>query len=242
MRRSVVAVGWRRWTGTVVLAGAATIGGGSSARADLAPLVHVRAAHHAAHDAAVYTVAVPTAELVQLMRAQVFTDSGRFYPCRANPSCAAWGHDIALSQPEVSVDGPRVVFSVHLLGSYAINQFFTPTVAGDLIISGVPVVRNNKVVLSEAEASAGPSSDVTFRAFLEATHGRIESMLEQSSGFDLAGYLAYSASDPDAPPPRLPNVRCVDPQQIQVQSVATQPQISTINAVVNVAAACGARS
>jgi hypothetical protein len=181
-----------------------------------------------------YTLAVPTRELVDLVRGQVFTDSGRFFPCRTNPSCSAWGQDIALSAPNITIDGPRLVFSVHLVGSYAVSQFFAATVTGDLIVSGLPTVRGRKVVLTQSAASASSASDVTFRAFLEATHGRIESMLDQSPGFDLAQYLAYAASDPALPPPRLPNTPCVDPSQIQVQSISTQPTTSTVSAVVSV--------
>src|SRR3974377_391896 len=56
------------------------------------------AAHHGAPT---YTLTVPTRELVEMMREQVFTDSGRFYPCRTNPSCSSWGEDIALSAPNL---------------------------------------------------------------------------------------------------------------------------------------------
>jgi hypothetical protein len=194
--------------------------------------------HDADRGQATYTVTVQTSQLVQLLKGQIFTDSGRFYPCRANPSCSAWGQDISLSRPQVTIDGPRLAFSVHLLGSYAMNQFFTARVAGDLVVSGVPAVRNNKVTLSEVQASSTPTSDLAFRTFVEATHDRIESMLEESGGFDLAQYLAYASTDPQAPPPRLP-VQCPDPQQIHVQSVATQPPVSSVASVVAVGDACG---
>jgi len=182
--------------------------------------------------AATYTLTMPTREMVSLIRGQIFTDSGRFYPCRGNSACSAWGHDIALSNPQVAVDGPRLVFSVHLVGTYAINQFFAPGVAGDLVVSGVPIVRGNKVGLTQSTASATPTSDVAFRAFLEATHSQVEAMLDQSPGFDLAQYLAYAASDPAIPPPRLPNVQCVDASRIHLQSVATQPAAGAVDAVV----------
>ena len=187
--------------------------------------------------AAAYTLTVPTRDLVDLLRGQLFTDSGRFYPCRTNPQCSAWGHDIAVSSPSISIDGPRLVFSVHLVGSYAMAQFFTPTIAGDLVISGVPTVRTNRVVLTQSAVSTTQSSDMTFRTFLEAVHPRIESMINQAPGFDLAQYLSYSAADPDLPPPRLPHTPCVDPSQIQVQSVSTQPAASAITAIVSVSPA-----
>jgi hypothetical protein len=181
-----------------------------------------------------YTLTVPTRDLVDLLRGQLFTDSGRFYPCRTNPQCSAWGQDIAVSSPNISIDGPRLIFSVHLVGSYAMAQFFTPTVAGDLVISGVPTVRTNRVVLTQSAVAAGQSSDMTFRAFLEAVHPRVEAMIDQSPGFDLAQYLSYSAADPYLPPPRLPHTTCVDPSQIEVQSVSTQPSASAISAIVAV--------
>jgi hypothetical protein len=184
-----------------------------------------------------YTLTVETRQLMDLLRGQVFTDSGRFYPCRTNPSCSAWGQDIALSNPSLAIDGPRLVFSVHLVGNYALSAFFAATVSGDLIVSGVPVNRGRRVILTQTQAMAGPQSDMTFQAFLQAMHGRIESMLDQSPGFDLGQYLSYAASDPQLPPPRLPNTSCVDPSQIQVQSIATQPATSAINAVVSVAPA-----
>jgi len=181
-----------------------------------------------------YTLTVATRQLVDLLRGQVFTDSGRFFPCRTNPACSAWGRDIALSAPNISIDGPRLVFSVHLVGNYAMSQFFATTVTGDLIVSGVPTVHGTRVVLSQSAATASPTSDMLFRAFLEATHPRIESMLDQSPGFDLAQYLAFAASDSALPPPRLPDTPCVDPSQIQVQSVSTQPSTSALSAVVSV--------
>lgn len=181
---------------------------------------------------ATYTLVVPTRQLVNTLRGQLFTDSGRFYPCRTNPACSAWGHDIALSSPSLAIDGTRLVFSVHMLGTYALNQFFAATVAGDLILSGVPVARGNHVVLTQTVAAASESSDMAFRAFLQAMHPRIESMIEESPGFDLPQYLAYAASDPGMPPPRLPNVSCVDASQIQVQSVATIPTSSALTATV----------
>ena len=183
---------------------------------------------------ATYTLTVATRELVSTLRGQVFTDSGRFYPCRTNPSCSSWGQDIALSSPNLSVSGPRIVFSVHLVGTYAMSQFFAATVAGDLIISGVPTARGNHVVMTQTAAAASETSDMAFRAFLEATHTRVESMIEQSPGFDLAQYLAYAASDARLPPPRLPNVNCLDPSQIEVQSVSTMPASSAVTATVSV--------
>src|SRR6516225_6554618 len=109
---------------------------------------------------ATYTLTVPTRELVNSIRGQVFTDSGRFYPCRTNPACSAWGQDIALSSPKLSIDGARVVFSVHLVGTYAMSQFFAATVAGDLIISGVPVARGNHVVMTQTAAMSSEASDM----------------------------------------------------------------------------------
>jgi hypothetical protein len=182
--------------------------------------------------APVYTLTVPTRELVSTLQDQVFIDSGRFFPCRTNPSCSSWGHDIALSSPRLSIDGQRLVFSVRLVGTYAMSQFFAATVAGDLIISGVPAVRGNHVALAETAVAASDASDATFRAFLEVMHTRIESMIDQSPGFDLAQYLAYAASDPRLPPPRLPNVNCVDPSQIKLQSVSTMPAASALTATV----------
>ena len=61
-----------------------------------------------------YTVAMPTSQLLEIVRGQVFTDSGRFFPCRVNPACATWGKDIAVSNPQIAINGPRLVFSVHL--------------------------------------------------------------------------------------------------------------------------------
>jgi hypothetical protein len=190
--------------------------------------------HLPAPDLPTYTLTVATRQLVDLLRGQLFTDSGRFVPCRINPACSAWGRDIALSAPNISIDGPRVVFSVHLVGTYAMSQFFATTVTGDLIVSGIPTLRGSKVVLTQSSAVAGPTSDLVFRAFLDAAHPRIESMLEQSKGFDLPQYLAFAASDPALPPPRLPGTSCVDPSQIQVQSVSTQPSASALSAVVSV--------
>jgi hypothetical protein len=209
----------------------------SARRRPAEPIARDAGGHLRAGRGPAYTLTVPTRDLVDLLRGQLFADSGRFYPCRTNPQCSAWGRDIAVSSPNISIDGPRLVFSVHLVGSYAMAQFFTPTVAGDLVISGVPTVRTNRVVLTQSAVSTTQSSDMTFRTFLEAVHPRIESMIDQAPGFDLAQYLSYSAADPDLPPPRLPHTPCVDPSQIQVQSVSTQPATSAITAIVAVSPA-----
>jgi hypothetical protein len=181
------------------------------------------------------------ADLVALVRAQVFTDAGRYYPCRGNPSCSAWGQNIALSEPALTIDGARLVFSVKMVGTYALNPYIAPQVTGTLIVSGVPVVSDNRVRLSEAKVDAGPS-DVTFQAFVQATHQRMEQMVSQSGGFDLAQYLASASRDPRLPPPRLPGLHCVDPAEMQVQSVQTDAGGATITAAVTGPAATPRRA
>lgn len=165
-----------------------------------------------------YTLTTPVADLLALLRTQVFTNGGRFYPCRGNPSCSAWGENIALSDPALSIDGDRLKFSVKMVGTYAINPYFAPQVTGTLIVSGVPVVQDNKVRLSDPRVEAGPS-DVSFQAFVQATHVKAEQMVSQSGGFDLAQYLSNASRDPRLPPPRLPGLHCVDPTEIQVQTI-----------------------
>jgi hypothetical protein len=178
-----------------------------------------------------YTLATPVADLLALVRAQVFTDAGRYYPCRGNPSCAAWGQNIALSDPALSIDGARLVFSVKMVGTYAMSAYFAPQVTGTLVVSGVPVVIDNHVRLSEAKVEAGPS-DVTFQTFVEATHARMEKMVGESGGFDLAQYLASASRDPRLPPPRLPGLHCVDPAEIQLQAVQADAGAAAITATV----------
>ena len=178
-----------------------------------------------------YTLTTPVADLLALMRTQVFTDQGRYYPCRGNPSCSAWGQNIALSDPALSIDGRRLVFSVKMVGTYALNPYFAPQVTGTLIVSGVPTVGDNRVRLSEAKVAAGPS-DVTFQAFVEATHAKMEQMVSQSGGFDLAQYLSSTSRDGRLPPPRLPGLHCVEPTEIQVQSVAADAGTAAIAATV----------
>jgi hypothetical protein len=178
-----------------------------------------------------YTLTTPVADLLALLRTQVFTDGGRFYPCRGNPSCSAWGENIALSNPALEIDGARIKFSVKMVGTYAINPYFSPQVAGTLIVSGVPVVQDNKVRLSEARVEAGPS-DVTFQAFVQATHAKAEQMVSQSGGFDLAQYLSNASRDPRLPPPRLPGLHCVDPTEIQVQTIQADQGTAALTTMV----------
>lgn len=185
--------------------------------------------------AGTYPLTVTTAQMIAVIRDQLFTDSGRFYPCRVNTACQSWGHDVALSAPNITVDGSRVVFSVHMTGTYALNQFVVPRVAGDLIVSGVPVLHGNNVGLTQSDAQAGGASDMTFRAFVEATRSKIQSTIDGSPGFNLADYLVSSTADPQLPPPRLPGPGCVKASQIQVKSIATQPNPAAVGAVVVVA-------
>jgi hypothetical protein len=188
-------------------------------------------AQGAAPGSKLYTLATPVADLIALVRAQVFTDAGRYYPCRGNPSCAAWGESIALSDPALSIDGTRLVFSVKMVGTYAVSPYFAPQVAGTLVVSGVPVVIDNRVRLSDAKVDAGPS-DVTFQAFVQATHVRMEKMVTESGGFDLAQYLASGSRDPRLPPPRLPGLHCVDSTEIHLQTVQADAGAAAITAVV----------
>jgi hypothetical protein len=178
-----------------------------------------------------YKVAAPTADMVALLKAQVFTDQGKYYPCRQNPSCQSWGQGIAISDPRIAVDGTRIVFSVHVVGSYAMNAYLAPQVAGDLVVSGVPVVRDNKVRLSQPAVDAA-NADFTFQAFVQAVKPKVEQMVSEQGGFDLAQYLSQSARNPQLPPPRLQGIRCVEPSEIQVQSVATDPPASALQATV----------
>jgi hypothetical protein len=187
-----------------------------------------------ASDPRSYTLAMPTAQMVSMLRTELFVDSGRLYPCRGNPACSSWGHDIALSAPAMKVDGPRVVFTVHVAGSYAINAMFAPSVAGDLVLTTVPVARNGMIHASQSSVQAGPASDIVFQGFVQTVHGQIEGMLNDKGALDLGQYLAMSAKDPKLPPPRLPGVSCVEPSQIQVQSVTTDPAASAVTANVTV--------
>jgi hypothetical protein len=183
-----------------------------------------------------YTLAMPTAQMVSVLKTELFVDGGRLYPCRGNPACSSWGHDLALSAPGVKVDGPRLVFTVHVSGTYAINAMFAPSIAGDLVVSAVPVARNGLIHVTQSAVQAGPASDIVFQGFVQTLHGQIEQMLNDKGTLDLAQYLAMSAKDPKLPPPRLPGVSCVDPSQIQVQSVATDPPSSSVRAMVTVTA------
>jgi hypothetical protein len=92
------------------------------------------------------------------------------------------------------------------------------------------------VRLSDARVEAGPS-DVTFQAFVQATHVKAEQMVSQSGGFDLAQYLSNSSRDPRLPPPRIPGLHCVDSSEIQVQAVQADAGAATITATVMAPAA-----
>ncbi len=189
-----------------------------------------------------YTLAMPTAQMVSVLRTELFTDSGRLYPCRGNPACSSWGHDLALSAPGVKIDGPRLVFTVHVSGTYAINAMFAPSIAGDLVVSAVPVARDGLIHVTQSVVQAGPTSDIVFQGFVQTVHGQLEQLLNDKGTLDLAQYLAMSAKNPKLPPPRLPGVSCVEPSQIQVQSVATDPPSSSVRAMVTVnAPAAGSR-
>jgi hypothetical protein len=187
-----------------------------------------------ASDPRSYTLAMPTAQMVSVLTTELFVDSGRLYPCRGNPACSSWGHDLALSAPGVKIDGPRLVFTVHVSGTYAINAMFAPSIAGDLVVSAVPVARDGLIHVTQSAVQAGPASDIVFQGFVQTVHGQIEQMLNDKGTLDLAQYLAMSAKNPKLPPPRLPGVSCVDPSQIQVQSVATDPPSSSVRAMVTV--------
>ncbi len=179
-----------------------------------------------------YTLTVPTADVLALVQQLAFTDSGRAYPCRDNPACSSWGQNLILTSPALGVDGPRLTASMHVTGTYPINQFFEPQVAGDVVISAIPVVRNNVVYLTATHIQPGPG-DMTFRGFIEVVHSRMEQMLEERASFDLAQYLAAASRDPRLPPPRLPNIHDVDATQIDVRSIASQPSPAAV--VVTVA-------
>jgi len=202
----------------------------------LGPLAHgarpTGVARQAPQDPKPYTVTMPTAQMVSLLKTQLFVDSGRLYPCRGNPACSSWGQSLALSAPGVRIDGPRLVFTVHVAGTYALNSMISASVAGDLIVSAVPVARDGLVHLTQSTVQPGPTSDVTFQAFVQTVHGQLEQMLNDKGALDLAQYLAMSAKDPKLPPPRLPGLPCVDRSQIHLESIATDPAASAVSAMV----------
>lgn len=181
-----------------------------------------------------YTLTMTTTVISQLLRQQLFTDSGRAYPCRNNPACASWGDQLAVSHPVVAVDGPRVVLSVHVSGTYPINQYFTPEIGGDLTVSAIPVVDGGLVHVTQAQVTAGSKSDMTFQAFVGALHAHMEDLLNQRGVFDLASYLALASRNPNLPPPRIPDLTCLDAGQIAVQRVATQADPAAVTAAVTV--------
>jgi hypothetical protein len=128
-----------------------------------------------------------------------------------------------------------------MVGTYAVNPYFAPQVTGTLIVSGFPTVGDNRVRLADARVETGPS-DVTFQAFVQATHTRMEKMVSESGGFDLAQYLSTASRDPRLPPPRLPGLHCVDPAEIQVQSVQADAGAAAITGVVTAPAATAHRA
>jgi hypothetical protein len=111
---------------------------------------------------------------------------------------------------------------------------FAPSIAGDLVVSTVPVARNGLIHITQANVQAAPTSDIVFQGFVQTVHGQLEGLLNDKGTLDLAQYLAMSAKDPRLPPPRLPGVSCVEPSQIQVQSIATDPGASAVTAMVTV--------
>jgi hypothetical protein len=187
-----------------------------------------------------YTLTVTTATLLQTVRQLAFTDSGRAYPCRHNPACSSWGDALAASRPGITVDGPRVVLSIHVTGTYVVNEFIAPQVDGDLTASAIPVVERGLVHLTASQVAAGPNGDVTFRAFVGAFHTQLEEMLNQRAAFDLASYLAAASRNPALPPPRIPDLSCLDPAQIAVRQVGTQPSPAGLTAAVTVHTVGGA--
>ena len=187
-----------------------------------------------------YTLTVTTAALLQTLRQVAFTDSGRAFPCRHNPACASWGDDLAASHPQLAVDGPRMVLSVHVAGTYAVNQFFAAQIAGDLTASAIPIIERGVVHFTASQVAAGPDGDVTFRAFVGALHIQLEEMVNQRATFDLATYLAAASRNPALPPPRIPDLACLDPAQIVVRQVGTQPSPAALVAAVTVRTAVDA--
>jgi hypothetical protein len=181
-----------------------------------------------------YTLTMTTTVITQLLRQQLFTDSGRAYPCRNNPACSSWGEQLAASRPVVTVDGPRVALSVHVSGTYPINQYFAPEIAGDLTVSAVPVVDQGLVHVTQAQVTASPNSDMTFRAFIGAFHANMEQLLNQRGVFDLASYLALASRNPNLPPPRIPGLTCLDAAQIAIQAIGTQSDPAAVTAAITV--------
>jgi hypothetical protein len=181
-----------------------------------------------------YTLTMTTAEMNQMLEAQLFTQGGRAYPCKNNPACSAWGDDLAMSHPAISVDGPRVLLTTHVDGTYPINQFFAPQIAGDLTIAAIPVIVGGLVHLTQAQITANPASDMTFRAFIVAFHTNMENVIDQRGVFDLASYLASASRNTNLPPPRIPDLTCLDPAQIAVERIGTQSDPAALTAAVTV--------
>jgi hypothetical protein len=89
-------------------------------------------------------VQVTTADLVNEIKTRLFTDSGRWFPCRTLDCGDDGAKDLYLENPRVAVMGGNLVIDAHLSGHYS-WLFLSPGLTGDLRFIVEPFVDKNTI-------------------------------------------------------------------------------------------------
>lgn len=135
---------------------------------------------------------VPRAEVEKEFKKALFTENGRFYPCRQAKECGDYGRDVYLFNPQLSFRAGYIVVRMDIAGT---GQFWRlrPGVSGSVEVAGVPKLVKNKLYLSnvtmETQSRNAIVNFVSDR-FGDAALQKLQSV----ASYDLSGKLAEAVA------------------------------------------------
>jgi hypothetical protein len=167
---------------------------------------------------------LPIKELETELKKQIFTDSGRFYPCKKDSGdCGRYGRELYLESPSLLLDGAWTIAKVHLSG-HGNAWLFRPGITGTIILSGVPTVENDtfslKSVVLEVE-----SRNFILNYLNQRFGDRLVELIEKNSTIDLNPHYEEAVAQIDQLFPLRwgPGYLDLDASQLKIKYLGVDP-------------------
>ena len=129
---------------------------------------------------------VSASDLERVLREHVFTDDGKYYPCRGSGNCDA-GSDLYLEWPSISVSNGWIVLKVHLSG-HGRFLFLRPGITGDVYATARPVIEDGVLKLEGLHLDV-QSANVITKVLDARGRAAIEATLQAKAHFPLQAKL-----------------------------------------------------
>lgn len=133
-------------------------------------------------------VFVKTADILAELQAKLFTDDGRYFPCRYPNPCADDADDIYIEWPELSAVGGWIVFKAHVAGHVPGFWFIRPGITGEIIAYGAPKVEGDALSF-DSLALETQSSDWLFNLGADKLRDKLTTDLKEKAKYDLTPQL-----------------------------------------------------